>query len=40
MLQKVMKDVLGKDIPAPFPRISYDEAMNRFGSDKTETRVA
>ncbi|MGP6139715.1 aspartate--tRNA ligase [Jeotgalibaca sp. A127] len=38
MMQKVVKDTLGLDIPVPFPRMSYDEAMNRFGSDKPDTR--
>ena len=38
MLQKVVKDTLNQDIPVPFPRMSYDEAMSRYGSDKPDTR--
>ncbi len=38
MLKKVWKDVLGKDIPTPFPRMAFVDAMNRYGVDKPDTR--
>jgi len=34
----VFKKLLGKDIPLPLPRLTYDDAMNRYGSDKPDTR--
>jgi len=38
MLKKVWKDVLNHDLPTPFPRLAYKDAMNRFGVDKPDTR--
>ncbi len=38
LMQRIWKDTLGVDIETPFPRISYQEVMDRFGSDKPDTR--
>ena len=37
-IQRVFKDALGIDIPLPLPRLTYKEAMERYGSDKPDTR--
>ncbi|MBS7297688.1 MAG: aspartate--tRNA ligase [Eubacteriales bacterium] len=37
-ISRVFSDVLGKEIKMPLPRLTYAEAMERFGSDKPDTR--
>lgn len=37
-VSRLFKDVLGKDIPMPLPRLTYTDAMNHYGSDKPDTR--
>ncbi len=38
LLKKVWKTALNLDIPTPFKRISFEEALNRYGIDKPDTR--
>ncbi|WP_300709757.1 aspartate--tRNA ligase [uncultured Desulfovibrio sp.] len=38
LMARVFKDVMGQDIPRPFPRMPYAEAMSRYGVDKPDTR--
>lgn len=36
---RALLDVRGVELPRPFPRIGYDDAMARFGSDRPDTRI-
>lgn len=38
LLQRVMKEVKGIDLKLPLPRITWTDAMNKYGSDKPDTR--
>lgn len=37
-IQRVFREAIGVDIPLPLPRLTYREAMERYGSDKPDTR--
>lgn len=39
MIRQMLKKVQNVDLPAQFPRMSYNEAMNKYGSDKPDMRV-
>ncbi len=38
LLKRVWKTALNRDIPTPFKRITFQEALNRYGIDKPDTR--
>jgi len=38
MVRELFREVLGVDLPAPFPRMSWREAMERFGTDRPDLR--
>lgn len=38
LIQKILGETLGLKLPSPLPRLSYQEAMSRYGSDKPDTR--
>jgi aspartyl-tRNA synthetase len=39
LIRRVFADVLDVELPDPFPRMTYAEAMKRFGSDKPDLRI-
>ncbi|XP_050879342.1 aspartate--tRNA ligase, chloroplastic/mitochondrial isoform X4 [Lathyrus oleraceus] len=38
LIRKVFLEIKGVELPNPFPRLTYAEAMNRYGSDRPDTR--
>ena len=40
MMRGIFNDVLDVELPNPFPRMTYDEAIRRFGSDKPDMRIS
>ena len=38
LLARILKESRGVDVPTPFPRLTYRDAMDRFGSDKPDLR--
>ena len=39
MMAKIFKEVLNEKIPTPFPTLKYQEAIDRFGTDKPDMRI-
>lgn len=38
LIKNIFKETIGVDIQTPFPRLPYEDAMNKYGSDKPDTR--
>jgi len=38
LMSHIFKTIKGMDLPLPFPRLTYQEAMNRYGTDRPDTR--
>ena len=38
LISRIFKETIGVDLATPFPRISYDQAMSTYGSDKPDLR--
>jgi aspartyl-tRNA synthetase len=39
LIRHIFKEVLGEALPDPFPRMTFEEAMRRYGSDKPDLRI-
>ena len=39
LMASAVREALGVDVPTPFPRVTYAEAMDRYGSDKPDLRL-
>ncbi len=39
MIRDLFRQVLGEELPDPFPRMSYEEAVRRFGNDRPDLRI-
>jgi len=40
MMREIFSKTLNVELPSPFPRMSYDDAIRRFGSDKPDMRIS
>lgn len=38
LIQRLFRELLGIEVPTPFPRMTWQESMDRFGSDRPDTR--